>query len=327
MPSTAFGPLVEPAATYPGAAQPPDLGQRFLSGFYMMSEVNRRKQQLENQMAAMALRQQQNDINNSIREADLRRKLDQNEALNAYRDREQNTKDMIFNWKVAKDQEGMDDIAGAAQGLSSISLDPADPNRPAAIWKVIENNSRAAKLAPGMFKSAFDTYNTASRTVRSRFDHDYNDFLKDVKNNIGVGQSTDLNLLWNINQWQEKWVDKEGRDLPHQPSEQYPAPPGAHKTEDLYAKIPTIGAGGVPGEVYVTRPATKIMALRNRMLELDKRATNMPSQVNNEYATPQTVNDVKPATMRDRAMSIQSDPGATSAAKAAAEKWLKDNPQ
>jgi len=283
MPSTAFGPLVEPAATYPGAAQPPDLGRTFVNAFAIGSEINRRKQQLENQMAAMALRQQQNEITNQLRESEFERKLDQGNQRLEMAQAGQNLRDSIFNWKVAKDQETMDDISGAAQGLGAINLDAADPKRPSAIWDVIQHNARAAKAMPSLFKDAFNNYNTAARTVQSKYDHDYRDFIQDVKNTVGKGQITDLNLIYNLDQWKSQWRNKEGQNI--DPATADPKK-GDYKTGNVFATIPS----SIPGapSIFVTLPAQQITDLHKRMIDLSNRRRNIPSQVSNEYVSPQT---------------------------------------
>ena len=104
MPSTAFGPLIEPAATYPGAAQPPDLGQKFLNAFYIGSEINRRKQQLENQLAIAALKAQQQENMMSLREQQFG--LAQQKA----------------DWQHQKDMQ-MVEFAGERMGLGQQALD------------------------------------------------------------------------------------------------------------------------------------------------------------------------------------------------------------
>lgn len=269
----------------PGWPQLPDQGMSLVSAFNAGQQISAKRQQLENQLAAMALRQQNQEMMMGLREAEFNRKLDQGNQRIALAEGALNLRGAMDQWRMDKDKETMEDITGLAQGLGSIDLDPADPNRPAAIWKVIESNARAAKAAPGLIKDAFSSYNNAARTSQSRFEHDYNDFIKDVKNSVGRGQLTDLNFLYNMDQWKDKWVDKEGKDLPHQPDANFPAPPGAHKTGEKWAEFPPSQVGGTTS--YVTLPSWKITDLKRRLDELDNRKRNLPTQVSNEYATPE----------------------------------------
>src|SRR5262245_32119069 len=79
-----YGPLVEPGwpSTLPSA---PDLGQKFLSGFAMGSEINRRKQQLEQQLEKMALENKRMEINQDLREREFQFKMGQAETMNQFR--------------------------------------------------------------------------------------------------------------------------------------------------------------------------------------------------------------------------------------------------
>lgn len=264
MASTAFGPLVEPG--WPNLPVS-DLGTKFINAFALGSEINRRKQQMENQLAAMAIRERQNEMMNQYREAEFRRKLDQGEQRIMLAEQGRNLQNEIFQWKVNKDQETQEDIMGLAQGLGKIKLAPDDPNRPSAIWDVIQNNSRAAKAAPGLIKDAFGNYNSATRSRQSKWAQDYNDFLKDFKNSVGRGQFTDLNLIYNMDNWKTD-----------------PKKPGM-----LWAEIPTTQTGpdGQPIKTAVTLPAQKVIDLNKRLKKLDEEHANMPRQVTNEYANAQ----------------------------------------
>lgn len=260
MASTAFGPLVEP-----GWLNVPqnDLGEKFVRAFAMGTEINRRKQQLENQLAAMAIRERQNEMMNQFRQADYERKLSQGEQRIALAEQGRNLQNEIFNWKVMKDQETQDDIMGLAQGIGAIKLDKSDPKYPSAVWDVIASNSRAAKVAPGLIKDAFGNYNTAARAAQSKWAQDYNNFVKDVKNSVGRGQLTDMNFLYNMDNWK---TDPKKPDM-------------------LWAEVPTTtpGPDGKPVKSAVTLPASKVLALHNELLDLDKRHKDMPQQVSNEY--------------------------------------------
>jgi hypothetical protein len=64
MPQTAFGPLIEPVHPPPA----PDLGQTFLNAFYIGSQINAKKQALENQLALQSLKIQQQEGDAALRE-------------------------------------------------------------------------------------------------------------------------------------------------------------------------------------------------------------------------------------------------------------------
>jgi len=257
-----------------------------VSAFQAGQNISNRKRQIENQLAQMVLRQQNQEMMYGLREAEFNRKLDQGNQRLALAEAGLGLRATMDEFRMQKDRETMDAVSGAAQELGAIDLPPGDPRRPAAIWKVIHNNARAAKAMPQLFKDAFGNYNSAAKTATSSWEHDYNDFLKDVKNTIGRGQITDLNLLYNQDQWKPKWVDKAGKDLPQQPGTPgYTVPEGAKKTESLWTELPSTQPGQ---HTYVTLPASKITQLRNDMVALEKRRQNLPSQVSNEYAIPDT---------------------------------------
>lgn len=286
MPSTAFGPLVEPGwLNVPQS----DLGTKFVNAFAIGSEINRRRQQMENQISAMAIRERQNEMMNQFRAADFERKLSQGEQRIFLAERGRDLQDQIFNWKVNKDKETIDDISGLAQGLGAINLPPGDPRIPSAIWDVVNRNSRAAKAAPGLIKDAFNNFNTSVRTARSKLSQDREDLLRDVKNSVGRGQITDLNFLYNMDNWQ---VDPK-------------------KPNMLWATIPlsTPGPDGKPMTTPVTLPAQKVIDLNRRVKEIDRRTRELPSQVSNEYANPQDsgYSELKPMPAKKEDLRVGDD--------------------
>lgn len=283
MPSTAFGPLVEPGwpSTLPG---PPDLGQKFLNAFAIGSEINRRKQQLENQLAGMAIREHQNEMMNQFREAEYRRKLDQGDQRIYLAEQGRNLQQQIFDWKVNKDQETIQDVSDLASGITSLNLDPADPKRPSAIWDIISKNPRAAKIAPGLIKDAFGSYNNAIRTKESQLKQERSDLMQDVKNSVGRGQTADLDLLYNPDEWQTEYVDKQG--VKHAPP-----PPGADYAKDWkptgmkYVVRKSVQLG--QPDIYIKLPAQKLTDLSKRLRDLDSKTRQLPQQVTNEYVNAQ----------------------------------------
>jgi hypothetical protein len=262
----------------------------------------------------MALRNSIQEQNTALKEADFNRKKDQFQQMMAWRDHESNMKDMIFKWKQDKDTETMNDIGGLAQGLGAIDLAPDDPKRPSAIYDAIQRNSRGAKAMPGMIKDAFNSYNTAARATQSKFKSDESDFDREVKNTVGRGQSTDRDLLYHPEVWQYEWEDKSGAKHAPPPldAKGKPIPDYAKdwtRTENKYATIPNSVQGQPP--VYIKLPAQKLTDLTKRLKDLDRRRSNLPSQVNNEYAYPQNTGSqlsTQDQRMLDWARSHPGDP-------------------
>lgn len=276
-----YGPYEQPG--WPSTLPYFKPAETFRNAFAIGSEINRRKQQLENQMMAMSLRAQQNEIMNELRVADFQRKLEQGDQRLEMAQQAMNLKDTIFQWKQQKDKDTMDDIGNLAQGLGEISLDPADPGRPNAIMDVISRNARGAKAAPFLVKDAFGNYNMATRAVRNKFSADYNDFIKEVKNSAGRGQITDLNLIYNLDQWKPQWKDKHGNTIAPPADEKAARAQGSYPTGSSFTKVPS----SVPNAegIWVTIPTKKLTDLNQRLKELDQRHSKLPDQVNNEYAT------------------------------------------
>jgi hypothetical protein len=258
------------------------------NAFYMGTEISRKRQALENQIEAMKTKAQQTEFLDQMKEKEFARKQDQFSQMMAWRDHESNMKDLVTNWKLGKDQEAIEDIGNMASGFSAIDLPLDSPQRPSAIWDVIKNNARGAKAAPGMIRDAFGTYNRAAGATRSKFGTDLNDFLKDVKNTVGRGQSTDLDPLYHPEIWKDEWVDKQGvRHAPPPVDEKGAVPDYAKdwkKTDQQYATFPNTDTTKPP--IYVKLPAQKLKDLRDRLKALDERKRTLPEQVTNEYDIP-----------------------------------------
>jgi hypothetical protein len=102
------------------------------------AEINLRRGQLERQLEAMAVRQQQTDFLNSIREQEFQRKLDQGDQRIelmrqglAIRDTYDSTREMLMTDAANKKQAKADDIAAgykATTEAGSAAYDPMNPD-------------------------------------------------------------------------------------------------------------------------------------------------------------------------------------------------------
>jgi hypothetical protein len=125
MPSNEFLGEVEPGwpTTLPRS---PDPGATFLNAFKTGAEINRRKQQLENQMAAMALKSQQENISNSIREGNLQRELDQgNQRLEIARGALglRDTMDQLKMFTIGQKMDDAEKVITQTQGFEQYMLE------------------------------------------------------------------------------------------------------------------------------------------------------------------------------------------------------------
>lgn len=276
-----FGPYEQPG--WPSTLPYFQPAKTFQNAFAIGAEINRRKQQMENQMMQMSMRAQQNDIMTQIRVADYQRKLEQGDQRLALGLGALNMREAALDLKRQTDQENMESITNAAHGLRGIDFNKVDNTTPNAIYKVMEDNTRAAKVAPYLFKSAFSDYNHGARISQNTFSRDQNDLLKDIKASVGRGQSDDVNLIYNLDQWKPQWIDKQGNLIAPPADEKQAQAEGSRKTGKVFTLVPNSVAGQPP--VPITLPATKVIELNRRLKALDARKSTLPQQVTNEYAT------------------------------------------
>jgi len=279
-------PSYSPPWVEPGWPNLPDQGMAMVSAFQAGANISNRRQQLENQLAQMALRQQNQEMMMGLREAEFNRKLDQGNQRLALAEAGLNMRGIMDEFRMRKDKETMDDISGLATGLSAIDMAADDPRRPSAIMNVVSTNARGAKAMPGMVKDYLSQYNHAAASTQSSLKTDLALFNQEIKNTFGKGQITDYNLLFNENQWKDVWQDPSGNTegVPAPPDPAHP-PPGYKKTNSKFALLPSGQPGVAP--VPVTLPTQEITSLRTKWENLKRRLDNMPQQVANEYVTPQ----------------------------------------
>jgi len=287
-----YGPYEQPG--WPSTLPYFKPAETFRNAFLAGQEINRRKQALENQMMAMSLRAQQNDINNQIKVAEYERRLEQGNARLEMMQQGVNTRDMIANWRMDKDKEAIEDIGNLATGLGNLGLERGDPKTPNAIMGVLANNSRALNTRQGQMlaRQAFNTYQTDAKAVNNKLDSDYNVFIKQVKDTIGRGQSSDLDLLNNPEAWRDEYKDKAGGlhtyPVDKQTGQEYPEgkfPDWAKdwtKTDTKYVIMPDAADPKV--KHYIRVPAKQLTDMANEWKALQQRLKNRPSlKIPDEY--------------------------------------------
>lgn len=257
--------------------------ETFRNAFGMASEINRRKQQLENQMMAMSLRAQQNEITNELRVADFKRKLDQGDQRLEMAQQAMNLRETIHQDALNKDREKFDQIGNLTEGLAATRRLPLDQQENAA-YSVIASNSAGAKAAPFLVKNTFGEIHNEVRGVRKQWSSDYNELVKQVTDTIGLGQLKSLNLIYNLDQWKPQWKSKSTGQTVGEPVTE------AQKQDyEKTGKWTTLIPSGVPNQppVAVTYPASLITNFNRRIKDLDARKSKLPTPpAANDYFTP-----------------------------------------
>lgn len=176
--------------------------ETFRNAFGMASEINRRKQQLENQMMAMSLRAQQSEITNQIRVADFQRKLEQGDQRMALAEKGLELRELLDQHRMQTQDEKMTAAAQVVQdnmGFSQYMLESGktikDPDYATALRqaKVLYPNSKVdVDNLITRFNSHRDDLETKSTT-------DEKHILENAQKELFRGRPVDTGVFMNAN--------------------------------------------------------------------------------------------------------------------------------
>lgn len=150
---TAFGPIVEPG--WPDL-KGPDMGAKFLSGAYIMGNINAKRQELENKMAMYALKMQQMEGEDSLKEKRYQLAVDTLQSNIQHKDqmlelqgRGADAKDAMVQLALNKfDQRNAGDKAMFDAATNVLTTVPKDDERfPNAFLQAVTSNARDADPA------------------------------------------------------------------------------------------------------------------------------------------------------------------------------------
>lgn len=323
MPSTAFGPLVEPG--WPNLPQS-DLGTKFVNAFAIGTEISRRKQALENQLAGMALKAQAMENQTQLREmqfglAQQRLEFDRDKALqNAEFARERlgmadqtlGLRQAMFDAKQQKlsdAAEGTANLFNAEASLAEEGIHPGDKNFEAEYLRRISNTGAPPSVISAAARTALSNHYAQ---VRNR-ERDFDAQMKAFRERFGAE-------VFGNPMIQDVSVLGDPKSLPDDTTTT-----GVWPFRETKPTGKKLVSSVDPSGVALNKPVSL------SVLEKYKKQYDQLIAGKNDIPLTHDHSDLgvysQPAnTMRERAQRIQSDPTASTAAKAAAEKWLRDNP-
>ena len=321
MPSTAFGPLVEPG--WPDL-KGPDMGQKFLAGAALGAEMNRRKQALENQLALYALKAQQMENQNSIRERqfelatqvadwkhekDVQGLNDASRRIDLARDG-MDLREQAFNFKTEKERQRQEGVAGIFNALSELDAEGIKPGDPNYEREVLSRTAPFAATAPSAVvnnvqRNALNKHNDAIKQSRIAFDSEQRQFYNDIGRVLYGGNTLTQNLDPILHP--EKLPDETSGGIGGWSI-------GPYKNKPTGNKIVT-GPDGKKATVSMK----DINDLKKRWDAITARRNSIPSPV--DRADLGVFKD-QPITLQQKAERALIDPNASPEAKAAAHKYL-----
>lgn len=270
-----------------------------LSAFAHASQISNNRRKLEEMLVKM-------DYDQRFKEQDFERKVAQMNMTAALQTAEHNRKmdsmenqmtraawtmdwrDKVQNWKENLDLERDKQLSSFAESMKTLP-EPTDPGYEAAIWDRIHNHARGANTPVGriLASKAFNDRNTVSRTAASKWTADYNAFIKDYKNTVGAGSSTNLAPLLNMEMWKPQlaWeTPRPGQEAPGL-TEEGKIPKGAIYTKKRFIDVPDPSDITGRKKMQITLPEQKIKQLQSEYQSLMERRGQLPTQVNNEFVT------------------------------------------
>lgn len=158
---TAFGPLVEPG--WPDL-KGPDLGAKFLSGAYIMGNINAKRQELENKIAALSLKSMSDEADNARKDGMYQLAVERLQSSNQFKDQEIQLRTQAGEARDARVQLAFDKFDQRNAGNKALfdaannvlTTIPKDDERfPNAFVQAVTNNARDAD--PAMYRTLIKT--------------------------------------------------------------------------------------------------------------------------------------------------------------------------
>jgi hypothetical protein len=330
------GPLVAPGwpSTLPGA---PDLGKTFLTAFQVGSEVNRRKQQLENQMALYALRAQKMELDRTLDEkkflmaqdAQQRRIEHQADMLDFYKMREERIAGDVKNaldWQKEKFEvtgEARDALSDVRAQLAAEHLFEGDKGYPERAIELFNSNPYTKYLpsssSNAWWKSLYNNHNAKAtentrtfETYRKAFDYNAREITRGGALEGGINRILDYEKLPDETKTeggkQFGWWTVGGKQVPT-----------GRKKVQVRAADGTLTEEAVPVE--------RLQELRNQyqtMTEMQRKLAPVVERPDLGVYPPTDTRTAAPAaaSREERARAALTDPEANDAEKAAARRIL-----
>lgn len=297
----------------PGWPNLPDQGMAMVSAFNAGQQISAKRQQLENQLAAMAIRQQNMELMAGLREAEFNRRLEQGNQRLEIEQQTANLKDLIHQDaqnKLVNATEGTANLLNAEAQLADEGIKPGDKNFEAEYLRRIANTG-----APN------SVINAARRTQ--------------LMNHFAVTKNKEKELEANLKEFRERYgaevlgnprlqdvsILSDPSKLPDQVT---------NKGSWWSPKYEPTGNKLVPTFDYTGKPTTKPVS--TQVLQKFKSEYESILKKKDDIPIIQDHPDMgvyaKPAgTLREKALRYRDDPNIGEATKAAAEKWLRENPE
>lgn len=236
-----YGPYEQPG--WPSSLPYFKPAETFRNAFAITSEINRRKQQLENQMMAMSLRAQQSEIANQIKVAEFQRKLDQGDQRLALAEQGMNLRALVDQHRFDIQGEKLDQAAKIvketgefSQYVDETGVSHDDPAFPATLRhaKMLFPNAKVD------VEKMLDTFNTRRNDREAKSAADEKLILTEAQRDLFHGKPVDTGVFFDADRRTYRAYETEQSDEEKkQGVPSIPMPAGATKRIDAATGQPT----------------------------------------------------------------------------------------
>lgn len=175
-----------------------------MNAFYMGTEISRKRQALENQLEAMALKNQQTQFLDQIREKEYERKLDQGQQRLELMAQGRDLSDQLKTLQIEKLSGAMTKASQIASDVSegkdealqagSTATDPANPYYVSTRLSIL-NRYPGLKTEGWSYDKIVNEHNAALRATRTNQQAERSAFLKKVASDVIKDSSVDAGAI------------------------------------------------------------------------------------------------------------------------------------
>lgn len=250
--------------------------ETFLSAYFQATQVNSKRQQMENAMAKLGLENERINLQRDLGEQRLGFQMNSAERRAQIAEGTLQIRQADEQFKQDKFNSQVDDLSALHQDLGNLESKPGDPNYPSDLNNVFAKHSSAEMSPSGRQVLRFqqNKHNSSVDTNRRAIKSDEDLLNRDLKND-----NIPMDALNNPEQWQDQYVDKSGKLVD-------PNTPGATYTKKKFIprgvkEIPDVKTPGGKKTVadFATIPESKLKQYQSRYQDLQKRKMTLPDQI------------------------------------------------
>ena len=292
-------------------------GVLFTNAFFKGAEINRRRQQLEQQLAIAQMRNYTQEVYHAnqmqnwqtqaalkMQEINLKGVIAESNANNMATRLGIMADAVAVNQQKAdlknmQDERMMDQTSGFLTEWQGKNLAPGDKDYWPTMAETMTKYPAFAQSKAGIQwqKASGDQHNLASNRLISANNAQWSGFEKEVKDRYFKGAYTDYSIFDHPEWWQQQYVDDKGNPV-------LPDAKGAKKSSNVYLDrgaefaLPTN-----PNARYITVPAAVVQRDRNRYRKLVEERSRIGGQVYDPGAGvyPQSAQGTAPQAPKDPA--------------------------